>query len=81
MNPVDIAWAVTRRVDNEEKWMKNYYKDKKTRSPGQKIKKRSAADAEKGTAKALWTMTGKPKYGEDGWSMAGRIFSQKCVKL
>ena len=52
--------------------MENYYKDKETRSPGQKSKKRSAADAEKGTAKALWTMAGKPKYREDGWSMAGK---------
>ena len=81
MNPGDIAWAVTKRVDNEEKWMESYYKDKETRSPARKSKKRSAADAEKGTVKALWTMTCKPKYGEDGWSMAGRFFSQKCVKL
>ena len=53
MNPVDIAWAITKRVGNEEKWMEEYYEDKETRSPGRKSKKRSAADEEKGTAKAL----------------------------
>ena len=77
MNPVDIAWAVTKRVDNEEKWMENYYKGKETRSPGRKSKNKSAADAKKGTVKALWTMTCKAKYGEAGWSMDGRIFFTK----
>ena len=66
VNPGDIAWAVTKRVDNEEKWMESYYKDKETRSPGRKSKKRGAVDAEKGTTKALWTMTCK------GWVEHGR---------
>jgi hypothetical protein len=52
VNPGDVAWAVTKRVDNEEKWMENYYKDKETRSPGRKNKKRSAADAEKNQLKS-----------------------------
>ena len=29
--PVDIAWAVTKRVDNEERWKEKYDKDRETR--------------------------------------------------
>ena len=36
------------------------------------------SNARKGTAKAMWTMTGKPKYGEDGWGMEGRIFHKSA---
>ena len=91
VHPVDIAWAVTKRVDNEERWKEKYEKDKgqRNRSSPRKSRKRSNAesnaksnaDAEKDPVKAVWTMTEKPKYGEDGWNMAGRNFLTKCVKL
>ena len=85
VHPVDIAWAVTKRVDNEERWKEKYEKDTRGKSsPGKRRKRSNAesnADAEKGPVKAVWTMTEKPKYGEDGWNMAGRIFLTKCVKL
>ena len=76
VHPVDIAWAVTKRVDNEERWKEKYKKEKRS-SPRRKRKKSNAKsndDVEKGPVKAVWTMTEKPKYGEDGWNMAGRIF-------
>ena len=78
VHPVDIAWAVTKRVDNEERWKEKYEKDTRGKSSPRKSRKRSNAesnaDAEKGPVKAVWTMTEKPKYGEDGWNMAGRNF-------
>ena len=64
VHPVDIAWAVTKRVDNEERWMENYEKDREIRSS--RKKQRSNTNAETSPVKALWTMTDKPKYGEDG---------------
>ena len=82
MHPVDIAWAVTKRVDNEERWKEKYEKDTRGKSSPRKSRKRSNAesnaDAEKGSVKAVWTMTEKPKYGEYGWNMAGRIFHQSA---
>ena len=47
VHPVDIAWAVTKRVDNEERWKEKYEKDRETRSSPRRKKQRSNADSEK----------------------------------